>query len=152
MAFNAGNEPRTPLGSGIDCLLMQDNRVLAYSTDMRVSEDYQLERVTTLGYFGARDILSLGYNCNFSLGTFLLRGADISGAVAMPGWQADGSNNINSSGLYAFTVIDIHTLTVLATIMGAKYGGGDIDISVGQLLKKSTNWQARQLLPGLAVS
>lgn len=30
--------------------------------------------------------------------TFLLRGADISGAVSIPGWQADGNNNINSSG------------------------------------------------------
>jgi hypothetical protein len=152
MAFRSGGEPRTPLGSGIDCFLMQDNTVLAYSTDMNVSEDYQLERVTTLGYFGSRDILSLGYNCSFNLGTFLLRGADIAGSVAMPGWQADGNNNINSAGLYTFTVLDVHTLTVLATVMGAKYGGGDIAISVGQLLRRSTKWEARMLLPGLQTS
>lgn len=152
MAFRTAGEPRGPVGSGIDCFIMQDNTILGYSTDLNVSEDYMLDGVQSLGYFGFRDLLSLGYDCNFTMGTFLLRGADIAESVSIPGWQPDGSNNINSAGLYTFTVIDVHTLTVLATILGAKYGGGDLNIAVGSLMSRQTRWRARMTLPGLSVS
>lgn len=49
MAFRDGGEPRGPVGSGIDCLIMQDNTVLAYSTDLTISEDYMLDGIQTLG-------------------------------------------------------------------------------------------------------
>lgn len=152
MAFRTAGEPRGPVGSGIDCFIMQDNSILGYSTDLNVSEDYMLDGVQSLGYFGYRELLSLGYDCNFTMGTFLLRGADIAGSVSIPGWQPDGSNNINSSGLYTFTALDIHTLTVLFTILGAKYGGGDMNVAVGSLMSRQTRWRARQMLPGLQVS
>lgn len=152
MAFRTAGEPRGPVGSGIDCFIMQDNTILGYSTDLNVSEDYMLDGVQSLGYFGYRELLSLGYDCNFTMGTFLLRGADIAGSVSIPGWQPDGSNNINSSGLYTFTSLDIHTLTVLFTILGAKYGGGDLNVAVGSLMSRQTRWRARMMLPGLSVS
>lgn len=125
---------------------------MAYSTDLNVSEDYMLDGVQSLGYFGFRELLSLGYDLNFTMGTFLLRGADIAGSVSIPGWQPDGTNNINSSGLYTFTMLDIHTLIVLGTILGAKYGGGDLNIAQGSLMNRQTRWRARMLLPGLATS
>jgi hypothetical protein len=131
---------------------MQDNTILAYSTDLNVSEDYMLDGVQSLGYYGFRELLSLGYDCNLTMGTFLLRGANIAGSVSIPGWQPDGSNNINSSGLYTFTGLDIHTLIVLFTIMGVKYGGGDTTIAQGSLMRRQTKWRARMLLPGLATS
>ena len=152
MAFRSGGEPQGPVGSGIDCFVMQDNTILGYSTEMNINEDYMLDGVQSLGYYGYRDLLSLGYNCDFDLGTFLLRGADIAGSVSMPGWQADGNNNINSAGLYTFTILDIHTLTILSTILGAKYGGGNLTIAVGSLMKRQTRWRARMLIPGLTVS
>jgi hypothetical protein len=96
--------------------------------------------------------LSLGYDCNFTLGTFLLRGADVSGNLSIPGWLPDGNNNINSSGLYTFTGLDVHTLTVLFTILGAKYGGGDITVAQGALMNRQTRWRAKSLLPGLNMS
>ena len=152
MAFRSGGEPQGPVGSGIDCFLMQDNTVLAYSTDLNVTEDYLLEGIQTLGYYGFRYLLSLGYSCDFTMGTFLLRGADIAGSVSTPGWQPDGNNNINSAGLYTFTGLDIHTLSVLFTIIGGKYGGGDLTVAQGALMKRSTKWKARMLLPGLQTS
>lgn len=152
MSFRTAGTPEGPVGSGIDCFLMQDNTILAYSTDLRISEDYMLEGIQTLGYYGFRDLLSLGYNCEMSMGTFLLRGADIAGSVSLPGWQPDGNNNINSAGLYTFTGLDVHTLIVLFTIMGAKYGGGDLNIAQGQLMDRATRWRARMLLPGLQTS
>lgn len=152
MAFRSGGEPQGPVGSGIDCFVMQDNTILGYSTEMNINEDYMLDGVQSLGYYGYRDLLSLGYNCDFDLGTFLLRGSDIAGSVSMPGWQPDGNNNINSAGLFTFTILDIHTLTILSTIMGAKYGGGNLTIAVGSLMRRQTRWRARMLLPGLSVS
>lgn len=152
MAFRTAGDLAGPVGSGIDCFLMQDSTVLAYSTDLNVSEDFMLEGVQTLGYYGFRDLLSLGYDCNMTMGTFLLRGADIAGSVSIPGWQPDGSVNINSAGLYTFTGLDIHTLTVLFTIKGCKYGGGDTTIAQGSLMTRNTNWRARYMLPGLATS
>lgn len=152
MAFRTAGQPDGPIGSGIDTFIMQDNTVLAYSLDLNITEDYMLEGIQTLGYFGFRDILSLGYRCDMTMGTFLLRGENIAGSVSIPGWQSDGSQNINSAGLYTFTCLDIHTLTVLFTIMGVKYGGGSKTVAQGQLLKHNTNWQARYLLPGLQTS
>jgi len=152
MAFREAGQLEGPVGSGIDCFLMQDNTILSYSTELSVSEDFMLDGVQTLGYFGFRDLLSMGYDCNFTLGTFLLRGADVAGNLSIPGWQSDGTVNINSAGLYTFTGLDVHTLTVLFTIMGAKYGGGDLTVAQGSLMRRATRWRARYMLPGLNVS
>jgi hypothetical protein len=152
MAFRTASTSEGPVGSGIDCFLMQDNTVLAYSTDLHVTEDYMLEGIQTLGYYGYRDLLSLGYNCHATMGTFLLKGTDIAGSVSLPGWQSDGTCNINSAGLYTFTGLDVHTLTVLFTLSGTKYGGGDVTIAQGALMTRQTNWRARMLLPGLQTS
>ena len=152
MSFRTAGQLPGPVGSGIDCFLMQDNTILAYSTDLSISEDYMLDGVQTLGYYGYRDLLSLGYDCNMTMGTFLLRGADIAGSVSLPGWQADGNNNINSNGLYTFTGLDVHDLTVLFTALGVKYGGGDLNIAQGSLMTRATRWRARMCLPGLQIS
>lgn len=152
MAFRSAGTPAGPVGSGIDCFLMQDNTIMAYSTDLHVTEDYQLAPVISLGYYGPRDILSMGYNVNMTMGTYLLRGADVAGNVSIPGWQPDGNNNINSNGGFVFTAIDIHTLIVLFTVLGVKYGGGDMTLAHGALMTRSTNWQAMKLMPGLQMS
>ncbi len=120
MAFRTAGEPQGAVGSGIDCFVMQDNTIMAYSTDLNVSEDYMIDGVQSLGYYGFRELLSMGYNCQLTMGTFLLRGANVAGNVSLPGWQPDGNNNINSAGLYTFTGLDIHTLIVLFTILGVK--------------------------------
>lgn len=152
MAFRTAGEPQGPVGSGIDCFIMQDNTILGYSTELSVTEDFHLEGVQTLGYYGWRYLMSLGYSCDFSMGTFLLRGANLEGSVSIPGWQPDGSCNINSSGYNIFTGIDVHTLSVLFTIMQAKYSGGDLTVAQGALMKRSTKWKARMILPGIATS
>lgn len=152
MAFRTAGTPSGPVGSGIDTFIMQDNVVLAYSTDLQVSEDYMNEGIQTLGYYGFREFMSMGYRNNFTMGTFLLRGADIAGSVSLPGWQPDGTININSAGLYTFTALDIHSLIVLFTIIGAKYAGGDLSIAQGQLMTRQTRWDARYMLPGLQIS
>lgn len=154
MGFVAGQQPESsaPVGAGIDSVIMQDNRILAYTTEMSISEDNSLQGIETLGFYGNRDFKSLSYITNITLGTFLLLGEDISGALSVPGWQPDGTNNINNSGFYTFTGLDIHTLTVLFTVLGCKMGGRDINIAVGALNTASTRWMGKMLLPGLQVS
>ena len=152
MAFRTAGTPTGPVGSGIDCFIMQDNSILGYSTDMNINEDYQIEGVQSLGYYGFRDFMSLGYSCDFDLNTFLLTGSAIDGSLSRPGWQSDGNNNINSAGLYTFSILNVHTLDVLATLIGAKYSGGSLTVAVGSLMKQSTKWKCRMMLPGLNVS
>ena len=84
MGFREGETPGGNVTAGIDCFVMQDNTVLAYSTDLNISEDYLLEGIQSLGYYGFREFMSLGYDLNFTLGTFLLRGADIAGNLSLP--------------------------------------------------------------------
>ena len=150
--FVSGGTPSGPVGSGIDCFIMQENSILGYTTSMDIDEDYDIEGVQTLGYFGYRDILSKGYSCDFNMDTFLLIGADVAGSLSLPGWMANGNNNINSNGLYTFTVLNVHTLSVLATIMGAQYGGGKLTIARGELMKRGTKWKAKSMIPGLNIS
>lgn len=152
MSFRTAGVPEGPVGSGIDCFLMQDNTILSYSTDLNVTEDLMIDGVQTLGYYGFRDFVSMGYDARFTLGTFLLRGADIAGSLSIPGWSSDGEMQINEAGLYTFTALDVHTLTVLFTLMGCKYGGGDLTVAQGSLMRRGTNWRTRMLLPGLQVS
>jgi hypothetical protein len=149
--FRPGTTAVGPVGSGIDCMLMQDNQITAFSTELRVNEDYRIEGIQTLGFYGYRNLMSLGYNLEFDLGTFLLRGADIAGNLSLPGWQADGSININT-GHYTFTGLDVSTLTVLFTILGAMYGGGSLAVAQGELMSRATKWRGRMMLPGLQTS
>ena len=153
MSFRSGGEPEGPVGSGIDCFLQQGESTLGFTTDLNVSEDYMLDGIQTLGYYGFRNLLSLGYDCNLTIGTFLLRGSGIADAMSVPGWQPDsGDNNINAAGLYTFTGVDVHNAEILFTILGAKYGGGDITIAQGALMNRQTRWRARMFMPGLQTS
>jgi hypothetical protein len=154
MAFREGQTPESaaPVSAGIDTFIMQDNTVLAYSTEMSIAEDNSLQGIETLGFYGQREFKSLSYVANITLGYFLLLGEDISGALSIPGWQPDGTNNINSAGYYTFTGLDIHTLSVLFTVLGCKPGGRDLNIAVGALNTLSTRWMGRALLPGLQTS
>lgn len=149
--FNLGNEPDGPVGAGIDTLLMQDNRMISYAAGLNVNDDYELQGVRTLSFYGDREFKSLGYNMNFTIDSFILRSI-IDGGLSLPGWQPDGSCNINSSGLYTFTALDIHTLIVLYTLIGCKFSGHDLTMAQGQLNTKNTRWRGYAALPGLQTS
>jgi hypothetical protein len=154
MPFYNGSTPEgnAPVGAGIDSIIMQDNRILAFTSEFSIDEDFRLESIQTLGFYGARDFKSLSYNANININTYLLLGEDVQGALSIPGWRPDGTSNINSSGYYAFTAIDIHTLTVLLTALGCKPGGRNVNIAVGALNTLGTRWQSKAVLPGLQTS
>jgi len=157
MAFENGKTANGPVGSGIDCFISQQEKMLGYSTDMNINEDFKVEGIQTLGFYGYRNFMSMGYNCDFDLGTFLLRAALAGGgvmegnALSTPGWNAEGECNINSNGLYTFTGADVSTSKILFTLIGCQYTGGSLKIAQGELMTRATKWKARYMLPGLQV-
>ena len=158
MTIRSGQTANGPVGSGIDCFIQQDRKVLGYSTDMNISEDYRVEGIQTLGYYGYRNFMSMGYTCEFDLGTFLLRGAGgimdgqaDGNALAVPGWSDTTHCEINSNGLYEFTAVDIRLNKALFTLIGCQYTGGSMKIAQGELMTRSTKWKAMRLIPGIIV-
>ena len=157
MTIRPGVTANGPVGSGIDCFIQQDGQQLGYSTDLNISEDFRVEGIQTLGYYGYRNFMSMGYTCEFDLGTFLLRASGAGGgvidgnALAMPGWSSDSVCNINSNGLYIFTGVDVATSKVLFTLLGCQYTGGSLKVAQGELMTRSTKWKSMRMIPGLIV-
>ena len=149
MAFKAGTTANGPVGSGIDCILTQDLVQIGYSTDLNINEDYKVEGIQTLGFYGFRNFMSMGYSCEFDMGTFLLRGDDLTGAISLPGWKNDGTIDINSNGLYDFVGTDASKLTALFSLIGCQYTGGSLKIAQGELMTRATKWKAYRMLPGI---
>lgn len=52
--------------------------------------------------------------------TYVLREANVPGALATPGWQADGKFNANTAGEFDFVIADVNSLTVLFTMLKCK--------------------------------
>ncbi len=144
--------PEGPVGAGIDSLLVQDGNIVTYASGVNFNQDWELEGIRTLGYHGDRDFKSLGYTANVTIETFVLRGKDIPGALLTPGWQWDGSCNINKVGLFDFVIMDLHTLEVLNTLIGVKLGNEDVQFPSRGLNTKNTQWRAMRILPGLQSS
>lgn len=144
--------PEGPVGAGIDSLVVQDGKIVTFASGLRFSEDFELQGVRTLGFYGDRFFKSMGYNANFNVDTFVLRGENIDGALQTPGWQWDGSNNINKAGYFDFVIMDLHSLEVLFTLIACKFGTQDVDFPNQGLNTKTTTWRTTRVLPGLQTS
>jgi hypothetical protein len=144
--------PEGPVGAGIDSIMVQDGRIVSFAASVNYNQDFELEGIRTLGFHGDRYFKSMGYTARATVETFLLRGSNIEGALATPGWQPDGSCNINSAGMFDFAMLDLHTLEVLATLLGVKLGSEDVQFPSRGLNTKSTQWRVMRVLPGLHTS
>lgn len=141
-----------PVGSGIDSILVQDGKIVMFASNVSYSEDWELEGIRTLGFFGDRYFKSMGYTARVNVDTYLLRGANIKGALATPGWQPDGTNNINTAGAFDFVLMDLNSLEVLTTLLGVKLATSDTQFPARGLNEKKTTWRAMRVLPGLQTS
>jgi len=150
--FGSAINPEGPVGAGIDTIVVQDGKIVSYATNLTFNEDYELEGIRTLGFYGDRYFKSMGYTARMTIDTFVLRGANIPGAVQTPGWQWDGSNNINTAGLFDFIVMDLHSLEVLYTMLGVKLSTVDVQFPGRGLNTKNTQWRVTRILPGLQTS
>jgi hypothetical protein len=144
--------PEGAVGAGIDSILVQDGRIITFASDVSYSVDYELEGIRTLGFWGDREFKSLGMTGNANIGTYLLRGKDVEGALGTPGVQADGTVNINSAGLFDFAMLDLFSLEVLITLLGCKLGNEDVQFPARGLNTKATQWRFSRPVPGLSTS
>ena len=144
--------PEGLVGAGIDSLIVQDGRIVTYASGVNFSEDWELQGIRTLGWHGDRDFKSMGYTANATIETFVLRGQNVEGALHTPGWQWDGSSNINKAGMFDFCIMDLYNLEVLFSLIGTKLASQDIQFPASGLNTKSTQWKVMRILPGLASS
>ena len=152
MAFNGyATREEGIVGAGMDSILCQDGRLIAYASDVNYRSNYELEGIRTLGFSGNRDFKSLGYTGDADIGTFLLRKApqDADGYLATSGWQSDGSNNINTAGYFDFAILDLNTKEVLVTLIGAKLDSENTSFPSKGLNEKKTTWKVMRIIPGL---
>ncbi len=144
--------PEGPVGAGIDSLVIQDGKIVTFAAGVTLAHDYELQGIRTLGFYGDRYFKSMGYNANFSIDTFVLRGENVPGRLNTMGWQWDGRNTINTAGLFDFVMMDLHTLEVLFTMIACKFGSEDIAFPNQGLNTRATHWRATRILPGLHTS
>ena len=141
-----------PVGAGLDSILVQDGRPVAFATEVTVDEDFELEGIRTLGFHGDRFFKSMGYTASASIGTYIIREGGHPGALATPGWQANGKFTLNTAGEFDFVVADVDTLTVLITMLGTKLSTQNTQFPARGLNTKATNWKISRVLPGLETS
>lgn len=141
-----------PVGAGLDTILIQDGRIVTFATEANIDEDFELEGIRTLGYHGDRFFKSMGYTASIAIGTYVIREASNKGALATPGWQADGRFTLNTAGEFDFVLADVDSLTVLVTALGVKLSTQGIQFPARGLNTKSTNWRISRVLPGLETS
>lgn len=147
-AFNSEG----PVGAGLDSIIIQDGKIVTFASGLNFDQDYELEGIRTLGFHGDRFFKSMGYTANASIETYVLRAANASGAVKTPGWQTDGTFNLNTAGEFDFAVADVDTLNILFTLLGVKLAREDVQFPARGLNTKTTNWRVSRILPGLEVS
>lgn len=153
MPFNGqAANPEGAVGAGLDSILIQDGRVIAFASGVNFDADYELEGVRTLGFHGDRFFKSMGYTASVTIETYVIRRANEPGALATPGWQADGTFNLNTAGEFDFVVADVHTLAILFTMLKCKLSTEACQFPARGLNTKTTTWRTSRILPGLETS
>lgn len=150
--FGQANNTEGPVGAGLNAFIIQDGRLLDWVAGLTADQDFELEGIRTCGQYGDRFFKSLGYTASFQTETFVLRGADVPGAIYQPGWQPDGTYNSNTAGEFDFAVVDTELNTVLLTMLRSKLGTSNIAFPARGLNTNSLNWRCTRVIPGLQTS
>lgn len=141
-----------PVGAGLDAILTQDGKVIQFASGVNFDTDWEIEGIRTLGFHGDRFFKSMGYTANATIETYALRGKNVQGALGTPGWQTDGTNNINTAGEFDFVIADVNTLEVLFTMLSSKLGSESVQFPARGLNTKTTNWRISRIVPGIESS
>ena len=144
--------PEGPIMAGLDALALQDGRQVDYASEITADADHMIDPITTLGHHGPRDHKSMGYDATLSINTFLLLGENVNGALFLPGWQADGSYNLNTAGSFDFTITNVYTGVVLKTALKCKLATESLAVPNRGLLTNATTWKSARILPGIQTS
>jgi len=146
------SNPEGAVGAGLDSILIQDGEVISFASGVNFDEDFELEGIRTLGFHGDRFFKSMGYTLSMSVETYVIRRGSEPGALKTPGWQSDATFNANFSGSFDFVIADVHSLTVLFTLLGCKLSTQGVQFPSRGLNTKTTNWRCTRAIPGLFTS
>lgn len=150
--FQPGIHDDGPTRAGSQLMILQQGRIINFAANARLNDDYRNERVHVIGQYMAIEIKSLTYEATLDIDTYLLSGENVNGSLALPGWQPDGTNNINSAGYYDFSIMDIEKNKVLETAHRFKLNTNNREIPNQALVTRATNWMGTVVIPGMFVS
>jgi hypothetical protein len=150
--LNLAGNSEGPVGGGLDAVITQNGKVVAYASSLNFDEDFELEGIRTIGYYGDRFFKSLGYTANCSIETFVLRAAALSGAFKTTGWQPDGTYNLNTAGSSDIVIADLNSLEVLFTLMACKNNTVNTQFPARGLNTRAVQLKVSRIIPGLNVS
>jgi hypothetical protein len=128
--------------AGLDAIVKQDGKIVAYATGVTLDEDFELQGIRTLGFHGDRDFKSMGYTASFRVGTFVLLGGAIEGALTTP-----TRTNILQATLLDFEIIDLINKQTLYIAQGCKCATKNTAIESGALATKDTTWRCKNIKP-----
>jgi hypothetical protein len=86
------------------------------------------------------DFKSMGYSCSITVGTFVLIGTNVDGALPLP-----DRSNILTQHLLDFELIDLASGTTMYIMQGCKCGSKDTALDSGALATKNTTWRAKNV-------
>lgn len=148
----AATNTEGPVGAGLDSILIQDGSVVSFASGLNFDQDYEIEGIRTLGFHGDRFFKSMGYTASCTVETYVIRESNVDGALKTPGWQADGTFNLNTAGSFDFVIADVTSLNVLFTLLGVKLSTEAVQFPARGLNTKTTTWRSSRILPGLETS
>lgn len=128
--------------AGLDAIVKQDGKQVAYATNINFDEDFELQGIRTLGFHGDRDFKSLGYNCNITIGTFILQGSDVDSVLITP-----TRSTILQTGLVDFEILDLNTGETLFILSSCKCATKGASFEGTSLAVKNTTWRCREVKP-----
>lgn len=129
----------TPVLAGLDAIVKYEGKTIGYATNISFDEDFELQGIRTLGFHGDRDFKSLGYNCNVTVGTFVLEGS-VDDALPTP-----SRDTILGSGLVNFEILNLNTGDTLFILQGCKCATKGVTFDGTALSTKNTTWRCRQV-------
>jgi len=132
----------TPVMAGLDAVVRFQGKIIAYATGIDWDEDFELQGIRTLGFHGDRDFKSMGYTASFNVGSFVLSGGQIEGALPTP-----ERATILTTKLTEFEVIDLATGKTLYILQGCKCGGKATTLDANALATKATRWRCKNVKP-----
>jgi len=130
-----------PVIAGNDAeVYMEPNELIAWATDLSIDEDFELQGIRTLGVHGDRGFKSVGYNCNFNVGSFVLN------KKALETLPYETRSTILKSGLINFFVKDKVTGEVILKLKYCKLATHNRTFAANDMAKRTTTWRAREVL------
>jgi hypothetical protein len=148
MAYGRGIHDDGPVRAGSQLMIVQDNKLVNYAANARLNDDYRNERVHVIGQYMAIEIKSVSYEATLDIDTFMLQGESVTGSLLLPGWQPDGTNNINAGGYFDFAFIDIASKKVIDTAVRFKLNTHNREMPNQALSTRSTSWMGTVIIPG----